>query len=107
MFYSCYLTPSAKFSTTGHTEDRPCSGRPRVMMHHQDGYIQNTYRRSCFQTDTATAANNHGTHNNRISVKTACNHLHEGVLSACRPYVDCVLSPRKSCSLGMYTPSLA
>ena len=55
-----------RFKTTGRTEDRPGSGRPRVTMHGQDRYVRNTHLRNRFQTATATAANTLGKHN-RIS----------------------------------------
>ena len=84
-----------RFQATGRTEDRSCSGRPRVTTRGQDCYIRNTHLRNRFQTTTATAANTHGTHNNRISIQTLRNHLHEGGLSARRPYVGCVLAQRR------------
>ena len=43
---------------------------------------------------TATAANTHGTHNNRIYAETVRNRLREGELSARRTYVGCVLAQR-------------
>ena len=89
-----------RFQTTGHTEDRPRSGRPYVTTRDQDRYIRNTHLRNCFQTATATAANTPGTHNNRISAQTVRNRMRGGGLSARRPL--CWLcfgttSPRKSC----------
>ena len=58
----------------------------------QDHYIRNTHLHNRFQTATATAANTHGTHNNRISAKTVRIRLREGGLSAHFPYVGCVLA---------------
>ena len=72
------------FQATWRTEDRPRSARLR--------YIRNTHLRNCFQTATATAANTHGTHNNRISAQTVRNRLRLGGLNARRPYVGCVLA---------------
>ena len=60
----------------------------------QDLYVQNTHLSNRFQTATATAANIHGTNNKFISSQTVRNCLQEGGLSACRPYVGCVLVPR-------------
>ena len=82
------------FQAAGHTEDRPRSGRPRVTTRGPDRYIRNTNLRNRFQTATATAANTHGTHYIRISAQTVRNRLHEGGLSARRPYVSCVLPLR-------------
>ena len=75
---------------TGRAEERPRSGRPCVTRRSQDRYIRNTHLRNHFQTATATAANIHNTHNNRIS--GACTR--PGGLSARRPYVGCVLARR-------------
>ena len=83
-----------RFQATGHTEDRPRSGRQRVTTRGQDRYIQNAHPRNRFQTATATASNTHGIHSNRISVQTLRNHLREVRLSARRPYVGCVLARR-------------
>ena len=58
-----------RFQATWRTEDRPRSGRPQVTTRGQDRYIRNTHLRNRFQSATATAANTHGTHNNRISAK--------------------------------------
>ena len=46
-----------RFQSTGPTEDRPRSGRPRNTTRGQDRYIWNTYLRNRFQTVTAIAAN--------------------------------------------------
>ena len=88
MFYSCYSTPWA----TGRTEDRPRSGRPLVTTRGQDRYIRNTHPRNRFQTATTTAANTPNTHNKCISAQTVRTRL--GGVSACRPYVGCVLARR-------------
>ena len=55
-----------RFQATGHTENQPHSGCPRVMTHGQDRCIL----RICFQTATATAVNTHGPHNNHVSAQT-------------------------------------
>ena len=68
-------------------EDRPHSGHMSVALRDQDRYVQNTHLHIRFQTDTGTAANTHGTHNNRISAQTVSNRLREGGLSSC-----CVLA---------------
>ena len=39
-------------------------------------YIRNTNLRNRFQTATATAANTHGTHNNRTSAQAVHNRMH-------------------------------
>ena len=83
-----------RFHATGRKEDPPRSGRQRVTTRGQARYIRNTHQRNRFQTATATAANNHGTHNNRISAQTVRNCLSEGGLCARRPYVCCVLARR-------------
>ena len=74
----------------GRKEDRPRNGSPLVTTHDQDRYIRNTHQRSRFQTATATAANTHGTHDNRISAQTVRNRLREAL--ARRSYVGCVLA---------------
>ena len=66
-----------RFQATGHKEDRPRSGRPRVMTRGQDRCIRNAHIRNRFQTATAFAANTHGTHNNRIFAQTVRNRLSE------------------------------
>ena len=81
-----------RFQATGRTEHQPGSGRPRVTMRCQDRYIRNIHQRNCFQTATPTAANTHGTHNNRISAQTVRNRMRDGGLSAHCPYVGCVLA---------------
>ena len=83
-----------RFQSTGHTGDRPRSGHPCVTASGSDRYIRKTYLRNRFHTATSTAANTHGTHNNCISAQTVRNRLREGGLSACRPYVGCVLARR-------------
>ena len=94
------------FQATGRTEDRPRS---------HDAWPRPLYSEhptaQCFQTVTATAANTHGTHNNRLSAQSVRNRLREGGLSAYMSSI-CWLcfgatSPRKSCLLGTYTPMLA
>ena len=80
------------YQVTGRTEDRPRSRRPRVTTRGQDSYIWNTHLRNRFQTATATGANIHCTHNNRMSAQTVPNRLREGGLSARRPYVGCILT---------------
>ena len=62
-----------RFQATGCTEDRPRSGRPCVTTRGQDRYIRNTHQRYRFHTATATAANTHDTHYNRISAKNVRN----------------------------------
>ena len=79
----------------GRTEDRPRGERPRVTTRGQDRYLRNTNLRNRFQTDTATAANTHGTHNKRISSQTVLNRLREVGLSARRPCLGCVLARRQ------------
>ena len=83
-----------RFQATGHTENRPRSGRPRVTTGGQDRYmyIRNTHLGNRFQTATATAANTHSTHNNHIFAHTVRNRLRDGGLSARRPYVGYVLA---------------
>ena len=66
------------FLATRLTEDRPNSGCPHVMAHGEDCYIRKSHLLNRFQTATDTAANTHGTHNNRISAQTARNRLHKG-----------------------------
>ena len=88
-----------RLQATERTEDRPRSGSPRVTTLGQDRYVRNTHQRKRFQTVTATAANTHGTHNNRISAKTVRNRLNEGGLSARRPYVGCILARRHRVNL--------
>ena len=88
-----------RFQATWRTEDRPRSGRPRVTACGQDRYIRYTYLHNRFQTATATSANTHGTHNNRISAKNVRNGLHKGGRSARRPYVGCVLARRQSVNI--------
>ena len=83
-----------RFQATKRTEDRPHSARPRVTTHAQNRYIRNTHLHNRFQTATATAANTHGTHNNRISAQTVRNRLREGGLSARCRYAGCVLERR-------------
>ena len=78
------------FQATGRTEDLPRSGRQRVTTRGKDCYILNTHLRNRFQNSTATAANTHNTHNNRISAQT----VHR-CLSAPRPYVGRVLALRQ------------
>ena len=89
-----------RIQATGRTEDRSRSGRQRITMHGQDRYIRNIHRGNRFQTATATAANTHGTHSNRISAETVRNRLREvGLLGH---VVDMLVlcygatSPRKS-----------
>ena len=65
-----------------------------VMIHEQDCYIWNTHLHNRFQTATATAANTHSTHNNRIPAQTVSNRLRGSRLSARHPYVGCVLGRR-------------
>ena len=60
-----------RFQATGRTEDRSDSGRPCG----QDCYIRDTHQPNRFQSATSTAANTHGTHNNRISAQTVCKSL--------------------------------
>ena len=55
-------------------------------------YIRNTHLRNHFQTATATAANTHGTYDNRISAQTVHNRLRERWRNARHPYVGCVLA---------------
>ena len=83
-----------RFQAIGCPEDRPRSGRPRVTTRGQDRCIPNIHLCNRFQTATATAANTHGTHNNRISAQNVRNRLCEGGISARRPYVGCVLAQR-------------
>ena len=64
-----------RFQAIGCTQDRPRSGRLRVTTRGQDRYVLKTHR---FQTASATAANIHGTYNNRISAKTVRNRLQDG-----------------------------
>ena len=80
------------FQVTGRTKDRPHSGHPIITTRGQNRYIRNIHLCNCFQTATATAANTHVTHNNRISAETMRNRLGEGGLSIHRPYVGCVLA---------------
>ena len=83
-----------RFQATGHTEDRPRSGRRRVRTRCQDSYIRNTDLRNRFQTATATAANTNGTHNSRISAQSVHARLRGSGLSARGPFVGCVLARR-------------
>ena len=55
------------FQATGRAEDQPGIGRPRVTTRGQDHCIWNSHMHNRFQTVTATAANTHGIHNNRMS----------------------------------------
>ena len=75
---------SQRFQETGRMEDRPRSGRPRITTRGQDRYVPNTHLHNRFQTATATAANTHGTHKNRISAQTVRNCLRKGVLNTRR-----------------------
>ena len=67
-----------RFQATGLTEDRLRSGYLRVMTRGQDRFLRSTHLRNRFQTATATAANTHGTYNNRISAQTVQNRFREG-----------------------------
>ena len=64
-----------RFQAIGHMEDQSRSGRPRVMTRGQNRYTRNIRLRDRFQTATATAANTHGTHNNRISAQSLAQGL--------------------------------
>ena len=96
-----------RFQATELTEGRPRSRLPRVTTRGQDRYIRNTNLRKRFQTATDTASNTHGTHNNRISALTACNRLHQGGLSARRPYVGSVLAKRHHVNRVNWTRTLS
>ena len=72
---------------TGHSADRPRSGRPRVMLRRQDRTILLAHLRNRHLTATETALNTVGTHNRQISPKTVGSRLREIGLRACRPYV--------------------
>ena len=70
-----------RFQATRRTEDRTHAGRLRVKMRGQDRFILNTHLRNRFKAATATAANIHGTHNNRIPTQTVHNRFPEAGLS--------------------------
>ena len=78
-----------RFQATGRKEDRPRSG--------QDRYIRNSHLRNRFQTATATVANTHGSHNNRISAQTVLGRGWANCMSSICLYYSCATSPHKSC----------
>ena len=73
-------------------EDLPHSGRQRITTPGQDGYIMNTHLR--FETASAIAAYNPGTHNDLKSTQTVGNHLHKSGLHELCPDICCVLIQR-------------
>ena len=73
---------------TGHSADRPRSGRPRVTSRRQDRTIRLAHLRNRHLTATETALNTVGTHNRQISPKTVGSRLREIGLRARRPYVS-------------------
>ena len=83
-----------RLRTTGSTDDRPRSGRPRVTTRAQDRYIVTSHLRDRFLTAVETARNTRGRTNNRISAQTVRRRLRERGLRARRPYVGIVLLQR-------------
>ena len=71
---------------TGHSADRPRSGRPRVTSRRQDRIIRLAHLRNRHLTATETALNTVGTHNRQISPKIVGSRLREIGLRARCPY---------------------
>ena len=84
-----------RLQTTGSTADQPRSGRPRVTTERQDRRIRLLHLRDRFRTAVQTALETPGTHNNRIHPKTVRNRLKDFGLTAHRPYVGPLLTPRR------------
>ena len=78
-----------RFQAKGHVEDGPHSGHPRITWYGQDHYIWTTHLFCTVASATATGANTHGTHNNRISAQTVRNRLCKGGLNG-RPCWLCL-----------------
>lgn len=84
-----------RLRTTGTTNDRPRSGRPRVTSRRQDRYIRLVHLRDRYRTPGETALNIRGLHNNRISARTVRNRLRDFGIRARRPYVGLVLNQQR------------
>ena len=84
-----------RLRTTGTTNDRPRSGRPRVTSLRQDRYIRLVHRRDRFQTPGETAMTIRGVHNHRICARTVSNRLREFGIRARRPNVGLVLNQQR------------
>ena len=77
---------------TGHSADRPRSGRLRVTSRRQDRTIRLAHLRNRHLTATETALNTVGMHNRQISPKTVGSRLREIGHRARRPYVGLPLT---------------
>lgn len=86
-----------RLQTSGSTNDRPRSGRPRETTARQDRYIRVKHLRNRFRTAVETALETPGRHNNRIHPKTVRNRLREHGIKPYRPYKGMPLTePRRA-----------
>ena len=84
-----------RFQTTGSTDDRPRSGRPRVTTPREDRQIRLLHLRNRFLTAVDSAQNALG---RRISSQTVRNRLKRCGLKARRPYKGTELTDRHKTS---------
>lgn len=83
-----------RYNTTGLSNDRPRTGRPRVTTAAQDRYNRLAHLRDRFRPATRTAAETIGTHHRPVSARTIRNRLRADNIRPRRPYVGSVLTPR-------------
>ena len=72
-----------RFNQTGHTRDRPRSGRPRITTPGEDRYLRTLHLRNRFLTVTSSAATALG---RRISVFTVARRLRAAGIRPYRPF---------------------
>jgi transposase len=81
-----------RYQTTGMVNDRPRSGRPKVLTPRQERYIRITHLRDRFKAAAKTARETIGTHGRSVHHKTISRQLKACGIRARRPYVGTILT---------------